>query len=418
MNRAQMTLRPSDLFMSFRHVPAIVQPDGSKRFRVGPPGSEPTLARDALDSAGLTSPWLMSFVASSDVGTYVLHVPTSYRTLKEDEADRLGSARQAAIRSMRRLVRFSAGAMTSEDNAADENDTEAGASLVLLRGRAPTRIEPYESFGLDLRTGETIDVEVDDRVDFSRRMWAVIEVTAIAQTYDVHSESLPFFFNYRLVHAVADVGPLRVSSCHPSLSKSVCFDTVCRHLLSVLDLTHEPLPDPNAALQFLLDAHQRGLPPDVVPSEHTSHEAKRTFSERLLGAMDGNRRMQQSSRQQPPRRLIKTSSDAEHYAAEYMRYLGFADAVTTPSGSDGGIDVHSTEAVAQVKMEGVPTGRPIVQGISGIAALDERRALVFSLAGYTSQAVEWADRAGVACFEFAVDGSVEAASQAARALGR
>ena len=51
-------------------------------------------------------------------------------------------------------------------------------------------------------------------------------------------------------------------------------------------------------------------------------------------------------------------------------------------------------------------------------ALGERKALVFSLAGFTAQAVEWADRAGVACFEFAVDGSVEATSQAARALSR
>ena len=100
------------------------------------------------------------------------------------------------------------------------------------------------------------------------------------------------------------------------------------------------------------------------------------------------------------------------------RSLGFTDAAPTPPGSDGGIDVHGTGAVAQVKMEGVPTGRPILQAIYGIAALGERKALVFSLAGFTAQAVEWADRAGVACFEFAVDGSVEATSQAARALSR
>jgi len=415
MNRTQVTLQPSDLFISFQTVP-VLQPDGSTRSRIGL-GSEPTVAMDAVKSAGLIDP-LLTAELSRDVGTYVLRVPSTYRTLKEDEADRLESARQGAIRNMRRLVRFSAGTGTGEDADADTNDIEAGARLVLLRGRAPTRIEPSEGFGLDLRTGETIFVEIDVPLDFPRRMWAVIEVGATAQRYGVHDEDLPFSFGYRLVHAVADVGSLRVSDGHPSLSKSVCFDSVCRHLLSCLDLTQEPLSDPSAALQFLLDAHQRGLPSDTVPSEYTPDDRRRTFSERLLGAMDGNRRTQQPSREQPSRRLIKTFTDAEQYAAEYMRYLGFTDAAPTPPGSDGGIDVHGTGAVAQVKMEGVPTGRPILQAIYGIAALGEWKALVFSLAGFTAQAVEWADRAGVACFEFAVDGSVEATSQAARALSR
>ena len=105
---------------------------------------------DAVNSAGLTWP-LLTAELSRDVGTYVLRVPSTYRTLKEDEADRLESARQGAIRNMRRVVRFSAGTGTGEDHTAEENDIEAGARLVLLRGRAPTRIEPSEGFGLDLR---------------------------------------------------------------------------------------------------------------------------------------------------------------------------------------------------------------------------------------------------------------------------
>lgn len=49
----------------------------------------------------------------------------------------------------------------------------------------------------------------------------------------------------------------------------------------------------------------------------------------------------------PPERLIREARDAELIAAEWMRYLGFADAVATPVGADGGIDVVSARAVAQ-----------------------------------------------------------------------
>jgi hypothetical protein len=120
--------------------------------------------------------------------------------------------------------------------------------------------------------------------------------------------------------------------------------------------------------------------------------------------------------QLPPARLVKTARDAEEYAAEFMVALGFSDAVATPVGADGGIDVTASGAVAQVKMEGLPTGRPAVQRIAGAASSKRVDALFFSLAGYTSQAVEWADGASVALFEFAFDGTVEPRSRDAHRL--
>ena len=62
----------------------------------------------------------------------------------------------------------------------------------------------------------------------------------------------------------------------------------------------------------------------------------------------------------PPPRLVRSPQDAEDAAADWMRYLGFPDACRTPDGADGGIDVTSSRGVAQVKLEGKPTGRPSI----------------------------------------------------------
>jgi hypothetical protein len=118
----------------------------------------------------------------------------------------------------------------------------------------------------------------------------------------------------------------------------------------------------------------------------------------------------------PKPRLIRTHRQAEEYAAEMMRALGYADAVPTPRGSDGGVDVRSQWAVAQVKMEGVPTGRPTLQAIAGIARVDAVDAIFFSLAGYTAQALDWAELAEIACFEFAFDGSIQPRGTRARKI--
>jgi hypothetical protein len=118
----------------------------------------------------------------------------------------------------------------------------------------------------------------------------------------------------------------------------------------------------------------------------------------------------------PSPRLVKNFRAAEEYAAEVLRAVGFGDASVTVHGSDGGVDVRASAAVAQVKMEALPTGRPAVQSIFGIAAHERKLAVFFSLAGYTAQAVEWARVAGVACFEFEFDGSVQPITAAARDL--
>jgi len=120
----------------------------------------------------------------------------------------------------------------------------------------------------------------------------------------------------------------------------------------------------------------------------------------------------------PEPRLLRSAFDAEAAACEWMRAFGFSDAVVTASGPDGGIDVQSSEAVAQVKMEAVKTSRPALQNLFGVAAADSKRAVFFSLAGYTREALSWASRESVqmALFQFNFQGEAEPVSEAALAL--
>jgi hypothetical protein len=107
----------------------------------------------------------------------------------------------------------------------------------------------------------------------------------------------------------------------------------------------------------------------------------------------------------PEERLIRTARDAELVAVDWMRHLGFTDAVATPVGADAGVDVTAERAVAQVKKEGSPTSRPTVQQLHGVAAAQDKTALFFSFAGYTPPAIDWADEHGIALFQYDLQGT-------------
>lgn len=107
---------------------------------------------------------------------------------------------------------------------------------------------------------------------------------------------------------------------------------------------------------------------------------------------------------------------AEEFAAWHMRSLGFDDARTTNAGRDGGIDVRSQDAVAQVKhYETSAIGRPAVQQLRG-AAHEIPWALFYAQSGYSDLAVAYADQSRVALFEYSQDGRVRAANSGARYL--
>ena len=110
---------------------------------------------------------------------------------------------------------------------------------------------------------------------------------------------------------------------------------------------------------------------------------------------------------------------AERAAAVWVRWLGHPYAQTTRAGSDGGIDVAGSGAVAQVKFYTAPIGRPDVQRLYGA---DEGRGSAlyfFTTSSFTSAAVDYADRVGIMLFRLTASGGVVAQSNAARVrLGR
>ena len=114
--------------------------------------------------------------------------------------------------------------------------------------------------------------------------------------------------------------------------------------------------------------------------------------------------------------VITSWKEAEEFAASHMRKLGFLDSDVTRAGNDGGIDVQSTSAVAQVKhYAATPIGSPAVQQLVG-AARDYRHGLFYALTGYTKAAIELAELSNVALFSYGLDGTVTPWSSAATRL--
>lgn len=150
------------------------------------------------------------------------------------------------------------------------------------------------------------------------------------------------------------------------------------------------------------DARFRELLSSVIP-DVTVPGSRQIFEQMQLG----DRSEVDSSLTLPEPRLIKTPRDAEVYAAEVMQACGFTDAIVTNLGSDGGIDVESVEAIAQVKLEGRPSSREQLQRLYGIAAHRDVLALFFSLGGYSAQAIQWAEETGMLLYEFEFDGTIE-----------
>lgn len=112
-------------------------------------------------------------------------------------------------------------------------------------------------------------------------------------------------------------------------------------------------------------------------------------------------------------RFCRTAEDFENAARDWMLDWGFADAFTTSKGADGGVDVESDCAIAQVKATTKQTGRPHVQRLKG-AAFDGKQAFFFSLGGYTNEARMYADASEVRLFRFSsYDGNVVPINKAA-----
>jgi hypothetical protein len=92
--------------------------------------------------------------------------------------------------------------------------------------------------------------------------------------------------------------------------------------------------------------------------------------------------------------------EAELVVCDWMKKHGYLDARLTTSGADGGVDVVSRRAVAQVKHHLKPVGIREVQRIYGIGQAERKRPLLFTTAGVSPAALKWANEHGVRCYRF------------------
>lgn len=105
---------------------------------------------------------------------------------------------------------------------------------------------------------------------------------------------------------------------------------------------------------------------------------------------------------------------AEQLAAAALRKFGFDDALPTGSGTDAGLDVAGRSIACQVKYTAKPVGRPVLQQLVGAAG--GRVTAFFSRAGYTAQAVEYADQVGMALFGLTLPSTVSPQNSVAREM--
>lgn len=114
---------------------------------------------------------------------------------------------------------------------------------------------------------------------------------------------------------------------------------------------------------------------------------------------------------------VTTPKQAELNAAEAMRSWGYLDAESPNHGADGGIDVRSAKALAQVKFRGSKAGRPEIQNLYGAAAGDGAKALMFfDFTGYSPQAVDYANQMGIGLYTYDTSGAVTSVNEAGRRL--
>lgn len=115
--------------------------------------------------------------------------------------------------------------------------------------------------------------------------------------------------------------------------------------------------------------------------------------------------------------FITNFHQAELNAAEKMRLWGFPDAIATTGGADGGIDVRSSAALAQVKWKGGVAGRPDLQRLYGARGSDTGKfMLFFAASGYSKQAVDYANQVGMALYTYDPLGEVSAVNAAGQTL--
>lgn len=103
-----------------------------------------------------------------------------------------------------------------------------------------------------------------------------------------------------------------------------------------------------------------------------------------------------------PKAVVKTLTprEAENFCAAWLIRLGHRDAQVTRFSRDGGIDVQSQHVVAQVKHQQSKVGVKPIRELYGVAAVASKRAVFFTLTGYSSDALDFANKVAMPLFVY------------------
>lgn len=106
-----------------------------------------------------------------------------------------------------------------------------------------------------------------------------------------------------------------------------------------------------------------------------------------------------------PAELVTDWRRAEQLALIHMTNMGFAGSRLTGGSRDQGVDIVHPNAVAQVKMQGVPVSAPVIQQLRGARPHVEHH-LFYSTSGFTAAATAEAADSSVALFKMSALGDI------------
>ncbi len=108
-----------------------------------------------------------------------------------------------------------------------------------------------------------------------------------------------------------------------------------------------------------------------------------------------------------PEERFETVRDVLEAAQQRLRELGHGDTWIIDPGAEALVSLVGGHVVAHVDPGAAQTGLARVQQLAGQAAVDGKIGAVFSIGGFTDEAIAWAERTGVALFLFDPEGTAE-----------
>jgi hypothetical protein len=144
----------------------------------------------------------------------------------------------------------------------------------------------------------------------------------------------------------------------------------------------------------ILKGKPQPIAPTRVASESQLQAAREEAFKRAMKAREQRQAIEEAvHRARKPEPLLHvTAENFEDYCKEWCWHLGYLDAKRTRFAKDGGIDIHSSEMVAQVKFQELPVGVKPIRELFGVASAEAKTALFFSLNGYSREAAAEAKR--------------------------